>query len=145
MTALSLYDVLARGPGNEEPSELVDLLEALSTSAIEDLRRIEHYEERFLTASDRSDETELELLRSIWRLYDSWAQETEQLLERTHKLAAAGKQVASAGTLEDEYGWVRARLGLTPERIMHSRRQAREGQLIPAKELRDELNARLHA
>jgi hypothetical protein len=65
----------------------------------------------------RPPELDDECNRALHRLYEVWAADAEQVLERSRRLAVSGRPVANAEDLEDAYGRVRGRLGLTPEMI----------------------------
>jgi hypothetical protein len=82
-------------------------------------------------------------MRSVWRLYFQWADEAEQVLERADALARPDRRIAGLKELNEAFGRARARLTVTPEQIARAKEQARRGQIVPAKELRDELHARL--
>lgn len=111
----------------------------------DEYRRIRNYEEVYGDfPEDLDDGTELELLRSIWRMFDRWAEEAEEVLARAKLLKAAGETIADLDGLEDDYWRSRARLSVTPEQIIHSKQQARRGEIIPVEVLRNELRARLH-
>src|SRR4051812_15852869 len=150
MTAVPLFDVLARqDSGISAParrSRLAALADRLVQEARDEYQRLRRYEEEFgglVEAEDRAyGDKELDLLRSIWRMYDRWAEQVEEVLERADSL---GESIAHVEQLRDDYGAVRARLSVTPEQIMHADQQAHRGETVPAKELRDELRARLHS
>jgi len=153
MTAVSLFDVMARqdtGPGDAgRTARLAALASRLVQEARDEYRRLRQYEQEFGQFAEIQDKPygakELELLRSIWRMFDRWAEATEEILGRADQMAAAGQNVPQIEELRDDYGAVRARLSVTPEQIMHADQQAHNGEAFTAKELRDELRARLHA
>jgi hypothetical protein len=152
MTAVSLFDLVERFARDHEPltsARLGGLAEKLCRSLADDLERLREYEKEFAAAAaadtDDDDAAELEILRSIWRLYDAWAQEAEQVLSRVNRLEAAGQAINAAAQLREGYGRVRARLSVTPEQIVKAKQQVRQGHVVPVKELRDELRARLRA
>ena len=151
MTAVSLYDLIAReaGAGVTAYPQARDragwLAERLVESTIADWHRLVQYEDD-LTPANRDDEgVALEIARSIHGLFQEWAAEAEQVLARTRQRASAGHRVANAEALEDAYGRTRARLKLTPEMIARSMEHVRRGEFVPAEELRDELRTRLRA
>lgn len=144
MTAVLLYDALARS-GRAASGTSAELAEQMARSALEDLRRYEDYERRYGGVSGGTGEAELSLLRSVWQLFDGWARDAVQVLERVRECIGRGEAVASGEALEDAYGRVRARLGVTPEQILRGLQQIRDGKGIAGKELRDELRARLRA
>jgi hypothetical protein len=152
MTAVSLFDVMARqetGFGNAaKTARLAALASRLVQEAREEYRRLREYEQEFGQFTELEDrpygDRELELLRSIWRMFDRWAETAEEVLGRADQLAAVGETIPHLEQLRDDYGAVRARLSVTPEQIMHADHQAQNGETFTAKELRDELRARLH-
>src|SRR5690348_3785350 len=66
-----------------------------------------------------------------------------QILDRAASLGA--RRLARVDELQDALGRTRARLTVTPEQIAGAKEQVRQGRIVPAKELRDELHARLCA
>jgi hypothetical protein len=146
MTVVSLFDVLQQqdeAPMSSDP-RLAELAGRMVHALRDDYGRLRQYEQDFGDVPDDDDAAELELLRCIWRLFDEWAQEAEQVLARAGRLEAVGLAVAQVAELRDDYGLARARLSNTPEQIIRSKQQARGGDVISAKELRDELRARVH-
>jgi hypothetical protein len=151
MTAVSLFDLLARagaGAGNGERARderLMQFAQGLVEEALADWERVRRYEEEFTSADWEPGGLGLEVTRSLYSMYEKWAADAEQVLARTRELATQGWAVASAESLEDAYGRVKARLKLTPEMVARAMEQVRQGQTVPAKELRDELRARIRA
>jgi hypothetical protein len=143
MTAVALFDVLAREEGAREPSaatpspRLAKLAAKLVESALTDLERVREYESQFATPQSA------DVARSIYELYEAWARDAEQVLARVN--AHCGTDVQQSETLADAYCRIRARLGLRPEQIARAREQVRQGLAIPAEELRNELRARHRA
>jgi hypothetical protein len=148
MTAVSLFDVLV-GHGAGTPAAPGDLLTqfagSLVAAALADFERLREYEQQFATARLREPVQELERDRVVWRLYAEWADEAEQVLDRARARVAGGAAIEGLDRLDDVIGRTRARLSVTPEQIARGREQARQGQFVPAKGLRDELHARLRA
>lgn len=149
MTALSLFDILARSgdPGGNPGPRLARFADRLIESALLDLERLRADEQQVIAprAGDHDDGLDAELARSLRDLYSRWAHDAEQVLVRVRRMAAAGQPVRDAERLEDAYGAVRARLSVPPETLLRAREQVHQGAAIPAKELRDELRARLRA
>ncbi len=87
----------------------------------------------------------IEIARSIHALHAQWAVEAEQILSRVRQLMESGCRVPKADVLQDAIGLARARLQLTPEKIAGAMDQVQSGQFIPARELRNELDARVRA
>lgn len=86
---------------------------------------------------------DLELRRSIWQLYGEWAAEAEQVYARARSLEPSGIRLETVERLDDAIGRVSARLSLRPEQVANAKEQVRQGQTVLAKELTDELHARL--
>src|SRR5207302_807906 len=101
------------------------------------------YEEQFSSAEYAVAGSEDTVNRSLYAIYEKWAEEAGQILDRTRRLGAAGRPVENAEALEDAYARVRARLKLTPEMIARAMEQVRQGQVEPIGGLRDELRARI--
>jgi hypothetical protein len=153
MTAVSLFDVLAAGgggggsaPGPAAPGDpLTQFAASLVAAVFADFERLREYQQQFATARLSDPAQELERDRAVWQLYSAWADEAEQVLSRASARAAAGAAIKGLDRLDDAIGRTRARLSVTPEQIARGREQARQGQFVPAKGLRDELHARLRA
>ena len=143
MTAVSLFDTLAGPLG--DPARRSALAAKLVDSALADLDRVREYERVSAPIAGGVPE-ELSVQTSIHALYAEWADEAEQVAARARSLHAAPGTLADAvGRLEDAIGRVRARLSVGPPQLIEARKQADEGQFIPARELRDELRTRLRA
>jgi hypothetical protein len=150
MTAISLFDVLAReqsGAGAEsaETGRLVHFAEKLVASALSDLDHLRDYERELRLHEIDNPELELELRRSVWQLYKEWGAEAERIRERARSLVTAHASIEGLTRLNDAIGHVQARLTVTPEQIARAMEQVRQGEFIPAREMRDELNTRLRA
>ena len=147
MTAVSLFDLLARsdGTGSAALNRLAPFADRLVEAALADHDRLRRDEQAVLAAraGDHDDGLDLDLLRSLWDLYSDWARDAEQVLARVRTVVSNGH--GDLARLEDAYGTVRARLSVTPERLMQGRQQVSEGNAVPAGELRDELRARIRA
>jgi hypothetical protein len=149
MTALSLFDLLARADaaGQGDSARLARFGDRLVESALVDLERLRRDEQDVIAAraGSQGDGLDQEVLRSLWDLYAGWAQDAEHVLTRVRRLAADGHPMHDLNRLEDAYGAVRARLSVAPEDVLQAREAVRQGKAVPAKELRDELRARLRA
>jgi hypothetical protein len=149
MTAVSLFDVLARrdcSAGADAKAALANLgalAEKLVANSLADYARVREYEEQFAWSVPREPSDDLEVMQSVSRLYSDWANEAAEILDRVASLG--GRRLAGAGELHDALGRTRARLTVTPEQIAKAKEQVRQGRIVPAKELRDELHARLRA
>jgi hypothetical protein len=111
-------------------------------AALEDWRRLLEYEREFGTVACVTPALDDERNRSMFAMYENWAADARQVLDRVRQMAASGRSIANLEDLEDAYGRVRARLGLTPEMVSQAMAQVRQGQARPLKDLRDELFAR---
>jgi hypothetical protein len=154
MTAVSLFDALARedlaAASSAAPQVRRQLLarfaEQLVADQLAELHRLGEYEREFASTPGRDPAHELEVRRTVWSLYADWADEADLVLSRARSSAAAGGAVApAADRLDQAIGRVRARLSVTPEQTARAIEDARQGRVIPAEELRDELRARLRA
>lgn len=145
MTAVKLFDALARasqGRGNALPGgELVPLAQKLVAAALDDLQRLRDYEQQCLTGDWRDGESHGRLTQLLHDLYRQWSDEAAQVMDRVQALTS----VRGAEDLEQACWRVRARLQLTPERVLRATEQARRDETVPAEVLRDELRARLRS
>jgi hypothetical protein len=148
MTAVGLFDILASdqiiaADAARSSDQLRQLAEKLIAASLADLERVREYESNLAMPQVHDPAVDLKLSRSIWQLYKDWAADAEQVLGRARSLM--GVHVEGAERLDDAIGRILARVSVAPEQIAKAKQQVREGQFIPAKELRDELNARLRA
>lgn len=149
MAAVNLFDVLVQteaalpDAGGRREGTLTTFAERMVAALRDDYRRLKAYEEDF-DFTDLDDERELLILRSIWRAFDHWAQETEGVVARVEKLGPAGKDIEGLEELRDQYCVTRARLTITPDSLIEAKHQDARGEVFTAQELRDELRARLH-
>jgi hypothetical protein len=142
MTAVHLFDALA---APEASASLAPLAEKLVTASLDDVRRIREYEQVFVFGALRPHDLDLAARRSVWEMFAAWADDAEQVLARAKSVARAGVPISGADQLDDAIGRVRARLTVTPEQVLAAKEQVRQGQFVPAKELRHELHARRRA
>lgn len=147
VTTTSLFDALARdarsGTARRDPAQLSTLAEKMIGVSLSDLDHLRGYEQDLRLGEINDSALESELRRTIWQLYKEWAIGAQDLYQRAKSLRRDGQAIAGVDRLNDEIGKIEARLTVTPEKTLKARQQAREGHIIPAKELRDELNARL--
>jgi hypothetical protein len=148
MSGTLLFDILAsrgdpRAGSGVAPGSLPWLAQELLLASLADLDRLQLYERRLASSEGTEPSSELELLRSIFQMYDEWAREAEQVLARIRGLVPGEVPANEVDRLDHAIGTIRARLTVSPERIVKSKEQARQGEFVPAKELRDELHARL--
>jgi hypothetical protein len=92
------------------------------------------------SGSDRFYKKASEGIRDI---YEKWYRHAKLVLERLDRIEAKGPRVKLRDQLRDEYGWIGAMLDITPQKIAHAMAQVRRGQVRTAKEVRDELRARV--
>ena len=150
MGATAFFDALAREDSAAAPPAgrqerrrlLARFAEQLVAAQLEDLNRLSEYERQFALAPQRDAGRELEVRRSVWQLYADWADDAEGVLSRARSVTA---ETARTDALDRAIGSVRARLSVAPEQTASAIADARTGRVIPAKELRDELDARLRA
>jgi hypothetical protein len=143
MTALPLYDLLARRDRPGTTGDLAQFAGRLVQSALADLQLLGEYE-RHYASTDVEPEFERQLIESIYEQYAQWAQDAQQILARVADLPA-GTPVPGGDQLADAHGKVRARLCVTPRQMAEADRQVREANTVPASELRNELRSRLRA
>lgn len=151
MTAVSLLDILLHNGASvteairagKEPVER--LAGQLVESSLDDWKRVRQYEADFTPSNWIDREMAIEIGRSIHALHVQWAGEAEQILSRVEQLMESGCRVPKADALRDAIGMTRALLKLTPEGIAGAMDQVQSGQFTPARELRNELDARLRA
>lgn len=146
MTVVSLFDAVAESSGGLDAHTegvLARFVGRLVTDVLADLDQLAEYERDFVTQS-REASQELEVRRRVWQVYAEWAQRAQSVLDRARSYA--GKDLAAEiDQLDRAIGRVQARLMVTPEQTARAIEDARQGRVIPAKELRDELRARLRA
>jgi len=147
MTAVTLFDVLARDEDLRRDPDRIEQIErfaiTLVDGALADWQRLLGYEQEFATLGCITPALEDERNRSMYTMYEAWADDAERVLDRVRGLAAKGRAIANVGNLEDAHARVRTRLGLTPEMVFHAMEQVRQGQARPLKELQDELRVRI--
>ena len=121
------------------------MAEKIISARLSDLGHLRGYE-RILSLSTVTDSRlELELRQAIWHLYKDWEVAAIELYDRAIALRRSGVGVQGINDLRDEIGRTQARLTLKPEQIVKARQQVRDGHVVLAKELRDELNAQIRS
>jgi hypothetical protein len=150
MTAVSLFDALSgdgtgASPAGPSNGRMEQLAARLVESSLADWHRVRKYEADFSPTCVDDLKLVLEIDRSIHSLYLQWVAEAEEVYARGRQLIAAGHPVPQIDELDDAIGRGRARLLATPERFIRALEQVERGEAIPARELRDELDARLRA
>jgi hypothetical protein len=146
MTAVSLFDMLASVANSGAPtSEASSMAARLIANQLDDLRRVKEYEEPCLAQDWRNAELHARLTREVYALYQQWAVDAREVLDRVSPFAQDKAAVQGLSELEDAYWRVKARLKLTPEMIERAMDQVRRGETIPAEEARNELRNRHRA
>ncbi len=83
MTAISLLDVLARGEGGgtdpRRAEQVTRLADKLVASALLDWQRVLDYEEQFASVEPPTPNSEQEIERLLYGIYQQWALEAEQV------------------------------------------------------------------
>lgn len=116
----------------------------LITSALADRQRIRDHEE-FLFVHAAPNELDEKTRTWIDQLFRTWLGDAVQVAARADLIEREGAQLPAAGQLRHAIMATQARLKVSVPAITSALRQVEAGQFIPAKELRDELNARLRA
>jgi hypothetical protein len=151
MTVVSLFDMIERQdrtattPDADAGARLRHVAEALVRSLLLDLERLGQDERELTPIAAGNPELELELWKSLWSRHRQWADEAEQVLDRVRRMGEGSDRVADFNRLESAYARTMARLSATPERLASAMGQVRRGEVVSAKELRDELRTRLRA
>jgi hypothetical protein len=122
----------------------------LANEVVQHLRneydRFAAYEEKYSpTLDDEKDDVHaLEVLRSIWQMFEAWVEEAEPVYQRVRRLPAASQLVSGLDELRDDIGFSLARLALTPEDELRGACQLRRGEGIrtTVEAFRDDLRAR---
>ena len=149
MIPLNLFDVLTTMPHGDSPSEanlrVRSVAGQLLDASLQEWRELGDINDHVAPTpwDDRANASRI--AREIYLLYDEWARSAEQVLSRIRHLPPLEADPKKVQELEDTLGLARARLKHTPEMQDRAFDQVRMNQLIPAKELRDDLNARLRA
>jgi len=144
MTAVALFDAVARecSVRRIDPiaeSELGKLAVRMMHDSLTDFHRIRSYDDR-LAMSSPEPVCRPDVVRALWQLYRRWADDAEQVLARAKSV---DKSLQGIEQLNDAIGRVLARLSVTPDQTIRAMEQAMRGEVVPIKELRDELRARL--
>jgi hypothetical protein len=147
VTATTLFDLLSRdtrppADGTEVP-QLANLAEKMIAGCLSDLEHLNGYEQDLGMGSVSDAKVELELRQTIWQLYNQWAASAVEIYDRAKTLRKSGASVKGLDQLDIQIGNIQARLTIKPEQLVAARQQVREGMIVPAKELRNELNARV--
>jgi hypothetical protein len=149
MICSSLLDALSGGtPAAGDPARTAQTARLAATfvdSALADWQRVLDCEQQLASTPFADESHEARVNRSLYQAYQQWSAEAGRVLARARELAAAGFPVQGAQALEQAHGRAAARLKLTPEMMERATAQARRGEGVPLKELRDELRARVRA
>jgi len=140
MVALPLLDVVLCSSGSAD--RWGPLAMQLIDSALDELRQIEKLDQS-LAPQDPLD-FDRQTAALIREMYERWVGEAELLLQRVARVESSRGRIASAQLLRDAVGRTRAMLSISLDAMEESRRQVREGRLIPVEEVRRELRAKVH-
>lgn len=149
MIALNLFDMLAdfadANPSDEQATRVHHAAIRLLASLLLEWNQLRELEAETGPTPWDDRAKALQLSRELHSLHARWAETAEQVLRRVRLLPLTTDFSAKIEEVADALGRTRARLLHTPEKQDHAFEQARLGQTIPAKELRDDLNTRLRA
>lgn len=112
------------------------LLEYKQVCEIEDEVGLGPWDDRALT---------MQVARHTHARMQEWIHAAEQVMSRIRQLSPPFPDTRKIEELRDALGFAKARVQHTPENQDRAFEQVRLGQFISAKELRDDLNARLRA
>jgi len=139
MVALLLLDhFLASGPS---PDRSAEVALHLVHSALAELEQIESLDRHVAPEDpDEFDRKGASLLRGM---YERWADETAELLERVGRLEQQiSTTIHGADMLHHAYGRTRARLSISLDDMEQSLREAARGDTVTLEEVRRDLRAR---
>jgi hypothetical protein len=112
----------------------------------DEYERLQEYEAEYSPGfeDEKNDMRSLEVLRSIWQMFDAWVAEAEPIYRSVVRLSGVREAVPELDQLRDNIGFARARLAGTPESLLKGIQQLRRGEGIrtTVEELRNELRAR---
>lgn len=149
MIPLKPFNLLAQIAEQTRSTEgVADLRQAaleLIESTIDEWKHIRRVDELMSPTPWDDRASAMKLSQEIYALHTQWEKAADEVLSRVTRLQGAKELADKTRELEDALGFTRARLLHTPELQERAFEQVRQGQTIPAKELRDELNARLRA
>lgn len=139
MTAVRLFDALATPEAlglhrqdDGKAAGLAQLAEKLVEASLDEVRRIRQYEQQFVFGAQRPPDADLAARRSVWEMLATWADDAQQVLARAKSVARTNTApVPGTDQLDDAIGQVRARLTVTPERVLAAKEQVRQGQFVP--------------
>src|SRR5688572_7792809 len=132
MTALSLYDSLARGHAATPAAQaaLVEVAEKPIATSLASLKHIEDFDEHFGFPDSPEVPRAQRVARAVWHLYAEWLREADQIFSRARELRTAGADVAGVKDLNIAIGHVESRLQWTPEQYARAVRQMRDGDVV---------------
>ena len=122
-------------------------LERQIESSLQEWQRIRDHEAETCPGLDawRDRDSALKLESANYALHQQWALEAQELLARVQDAVRLGLRLHDSERLFDALGRTQARLMFTPEKAARAMEQAVKGPFTTAKELRNELHARLRA
>jgi hypothetical protein len=143
MTALPLFDLMAASA--EPKARLHEIAEKIVASAIKGFEQIQELDETCVSSAAPGDDAfDTEAAVVLRLMYEERAQEAERILSRVARLERAGRNVEGADALRDWHGRTMAMLSVSLEDIARGMEQSKQGNVVMAGEIRDELQSRLH-
>jgi hypothetical protein len=139
-------DGVSLGTPDGAPARQVELANELVQQLRHQYDHIEAYQRKYNPSleDEKDDPKALEVLRSIWRMFDGWLAEAEPVYDAVRQLPAARHVVQGLDELRDKVFASKARAQVKPEDIIRGMQQLRRGEGIrtTVQELRNELHAR---
>lgn len=143
MVALPLFDVVVssgKGPGGSGSNRAALLAAQLVESALSEVRQIEKIDES--VAPDDPLEFDRQTAMMIRGMYEEWVSQAQRLLDRIRTVEGLAEKIPDS--LRNTIGRIRAMLSVPIDHMEESRRQAKDGRLIPVENIRRELRAKIH-
>ena len=112
-------------------------------AALAEAKALRRYDDRrFPKSSDPAEIADAEAVHAHWA---DWVERTRRLLKLAESAAGVGQRVLWRNQLLDESARARAFLQVTPQRYARSLEQARRGETIDGRIIREEVRARRRA
>ncbi|MDB5172319.1 MAG: hypothetical protein JWO87_560 [Phycisphaerales bacterium] len=129
----------------EPQARLYEIAEKIVASAIQGFEQIQELDETCVSSGAPDDDAfDTEAAIVLRLMYEERAQEAERILTRIARLERAGRNVEGADTLRDWHGRTMAMLSVSLEDIARGIEQSKQGNVVMAGEIRNELQSRLH-
>ena len=140
MVALPLLDlVLASEQGSERSARVAV---RLLNSALAELQQIEALDAS--SAPENPEEFDRSTASLLRGMYERWADETEQLLDRVDRLQkSTSATIPGADQIRRAHGRTRARLSISLDDMERGVREAAQGDTVPIEEVRRDLRLRI--